>query len=314
MRLVVVGLGFMGRVHLGAIAAVPGVGLAGVVTRDRFKLDADVRWYGDLAEALEDPGVDAVDLCLPTDLHEGAAIEALRRGKHVLVEKPMALDAAACDRMIEEARRRGRILMVAQVLRFMPAYAVLGSRLRGETVKAAAFRRRCAKPDWGEWLGDEKRSGGGVFDLLIHDVDLALHLFGAPEAISATGFGDLIGALLFYRDGLAVDISGGWFHDGFPFAMEYTVVTDRSTFEYHSGSGPGSEEVHRYASARVPENLTLDKVDGYAAEIAYFAECARSGVEPVRCRPEESAHAVRLTLAMIGARARNGEKISWKSG
>src|SRR5580700_5929760 len=130
MRLALVGFGFMGRVHRDAIATLPGVELAGVVTRDQSKLDAAVRCYRDLAEALEDPQVDAVDVCLPTDLHEVAAIDALRSGKHVLVEKPMALNGAACARMIEEARRRGRILMVAQVLRFMPAYIALASELR----------------------------------------------------------------------------------------------------------------------------------------------------------------------------------------
>jgi predicted dehydrogenase len=313
MRLALVGFGFMGRVHRDAIATLPGVELAGVVTRDQSKLDAAVRCYRDLAEALEDPQVDAVDVCLPTDLHEAAAIDALRGGKHVLVEKPMALNGAACARMIEEARQRGRILMVAQVLRFMPAYIALASELRGETPKAAAFRRRCAKPDWGEWLGDQKRSGGGVFDLLIHDVDLALHLFGAPEAISATGFGDWISARLFYRGGLAVDITGGWLHPSFPFAMEYTVVTDRATLDYHSSSG----RVWSYAAKRPPQDVTLGVVlngpDGYAAEIAYFAECVRNRAEPVRCRPEESAAAVRLTLAMIAARADNGEKVPWKS-
>lgn len=313
MRLAVVGLGFMGKTHLAAIAGVPIAGVpivevAGVVSRTPHQL-SDVRWYRNLAEAVDDPEIDAVDLCLPTDLHEAAAIEALRRGKHVLVEKPMALDSAACDRMIEEARRQKRVLMVAQVLRFMPPYVTLASRLPGVTVRAASFRRRCAKPDWGEWLGIEKRSGGGVFDLLIHDVDMALHLFGAPDALSATGFADTINARLFYGGRMVVDISGGWLHDGFPFAMEYTVVTDRATLDYHSGSGL----LRRYSAGQPPEDVVLDVTDGYAAEIAYFAECVRTGAEPAQCRPEESAAAVRLILAMIDARAKNGEKISWKS-
>jgi predicted dehydrogenase len=309
MRLALVGLGFMGKTHLAAIAALPNVELAAVVTRDPHKVP-NLRSCRDLAGVLDDPTIDAVDLCLPTDLHESAAIESLRRGKHVLVEKPMALDGAACERMIEEARRQKRTLMVAQVLRFMPPYVALASALRGENVRSASFRRRCAMPDWGEWLGDSKRSGGGVFDLLIHDVDMALHLFGEPEAISATGFGDNISARFFYREGLVVDISGGWFHDGFPFVMEYTVLTERATIDYHSGPG----QVRRYASGQAPENVLLSAADGYTAEIAYFAECAGIGAEPVRCRPEESAAAVRVALAMIGARLRNGEKVPWKSG
>jgi predicted dehydrogenase len=306
MKVVLAGLGFMGRTHLEAISGLPEVELAGIVDPDEGKLALGVERYEDLDEALKDASVDAVDLCLPTDLHEAAAIAALRRGKHVLVEKPMAPNKAACARMIEAAREADRVLMVAHVLRFMPAYVALGSALKGETVRAASFRRRCAKPDWGEWFADEQRSGGGIFDLLIHDVDMALHLFGAPEEISATGFGNWISARFFYRDGKTIDISGGWLHDGFPFSMEYTVVTDRSTFDYDSGSG----QVRCYPSG----DLAVDQGDGYAAEIAYFAQCIKAGDQPVRCRPEESAMAVRLTLAMIGARAGNGEKIPWKSG
>jgi predicted dehydrogenase len=288
----------MGRTHADAIARVPGVELACVVRRDRS-----------FAEALQDSTIDVVDVCLPTDMHEAATIEALRAGKHVLVEKPMALDGTACDRMIEEAQKHGRVLMVAQVLRFMPPYVALASSIRGEPVRSASFRRRCAAPDWGEWLKDANRSGGGVFDLLIHDVDTALHLFGQPGAISATGSGDSISARLFYRNGFVAEISGGWLHNGFPFSMEYTVVTDGMTLDYHSSSG----RVKRYVAGHAVEEVTLESRDGYEAEIAYFAECVENGRNPERCRPEESAAAVRLTLAMIAARGANGEKVAWKS-
>src|SRR6266849_2489920 len=119
MRLAVVGLGFMGTTHLRAILA-GGAELHAVVSASERKLSGDlsgtggnlvsggdddrfdfsgVKKYRDLSAALNDPEIEAVDLCLPTDLHESAAIEALRHGKHVLVEKPMALDEAACQRM-----------------------------------------------------------------------------------------------------------------------------------------------------------------------------------------------------------------------
>ena len=109
MKVVLVGLGFMGRAHLEAISGLPGVELAGIVDPDEGKLALGVERYEDLDAALKDPSVDAVDLCLPTDLHEAASIDALKRGKHVLVEKPMALSEAACSRMIETAREADRV-------------------------------------------------------------------------------------------------------------------------------------------------------------------------------------------------------------
>jgi len=293
MRLALVGLGFMGKTHLEAIRSVSGIELARVVHR------------ADLPQALHDPDIDAVDLCLPTDLHAGAAIEALRAGKHVLVEKPMALDAPSCDRMIGEALRHDRVLMVAHVLRFSPAYLALEKSLPGHTIRAASFRRRCGRPDWAAWMNDPARTGGGAFDLLIHDADMALHLFGPPRAISATGSGDLITAQLHYSDGLAIDISGGWYTPGFPFSMEYAVSTDRATFHYTSQDGV----LRVYPEAP----FETQPADGYAAEIAYFAECVRDQKQPSRCPPRESAEAVRLMLALIAARRRNGEKLAWIS-
>jgi predicted dehydrogenase len=312
MRLAVVGLGFMGGVHLKALRSVAQVELAAVVSR--HALEMAVKHYTNLDDALADPEIDAVDLCLPTDLHESATVAALRSGKHVLVEKPMALDVGSCHRMIAEAERAQRILMVAHVLRFFPAYRALQRAIDDRklgNIRFATFRRRCAQPGWSDWITDKSRSGGGAFDLLIHDIDMALRLFGAPSAISATGYEDAaagvdtISTRLFY-DSFVVEICGGWMFPGvFPFAMEFTVLGDRGVLEFNSESRP----LKRYGAG---EEVPLANVDGYAAEIAYFAECCRSGSQPSLCTPASSAESVRLALAMFEARWKNGERISWK--
>ncbi|MGA3187938.1 MAG: Gfo/Idh/MocA family oxidoreductase [Bryobacteraceae bacterium] len=312
MRLAVVGLGYMGGVHLKAIASLPAIELAAVVSRRAA--ETRVKHYTTLDDALADPLIDAVDLCLPTDLHESAAIAALRSGKHVLVEKPMALSVKSCHRMIAEAERAKKILMVAHVLRFFPAYIALQHAVEhrelGE-IRFATFRRRCAQPGWSEWITDPSRSGGGAFDLLIHDIDMALRLFGPPSAIAATGYEnapagvDTISARLFYEK-FVVEISGGWMFPGaFPFAMEFTVLGDHGILEFNSESRP----LKRYGSG---EAVTLEPVDGYAAEIAYFAACCRSGEQPSLCDPASSAESIRLALGMFGARSKNGERVSWK--
>jgi predicted dehydrogenase len=312
MRLAVVGLGFMGGVHLKALASVPEVELAAVVSARTPELS--VKHYKRLEEVLEDPQIDAVDLCLPTDMHEDATISALRAGKHVLVEKPMALDVASCHRMIAEAERAQRILMVAHVLRFFPAYEALQQAVDGKElgpIRLASFRRRCAQPGWSSWITDKSRSGGGGFDLLIHDVDMVLRLFGEPAAISAVGFEDasagvdVISARLFYES-FTAEISGGWMGPGsFPFSMEFTVLGDKGVLEYNSESRP----LKRYG---IGEEVALKAIDGYAAEIAYFAECCKAGKQPELCTPASSAESVRLTLGIFEARNRNGERISWK--
>lgn len=325
----------MGGVHLRALREVAGATLEAVFSNDERQLSGDltatqgnlgrpgervdfstVKQYRDLAAVLGDSDIDAVDLCLPTFLHEDVAVAALRAGKHVLVEKPMALDGAGARRMIAAAESAGRILMSAQVLRFFPEYVALRNALPGlGAVRGAFFRRRCAAPAWGGWLKDPSKSGGGVFDLLIHDVDMCLHLFGRPEAVSAVGHYDAAASLdtlhgqLFYPFGTVV-VCGGWQHEGaFPFGMEYSVTLDGGTIEYSSAGRPPTlyTQTEQVLPLEVGDGNAAR--DGYAAEIEYFVECCRSGRQPERCPPRESAVAVELMRTLLAARERDGRKV-----
>ncbi|MBI4875444.1 MAG: Gfo/Idh/MocA family oxidoreductase [Acidobacteria bacterium] len=337
MKIGLIGLGFMGSTHLKALQKITGAELVAVSSDDPRALGGDLshiqgnlggpgerldfsnlRQYSDAYEAARDPEAEAVDLCLPTHLHAGVALEALRSGKHVLVEKPMALTRAEADGMIEEADKAGRILMVAQVLRFYPAYVALREALRSGklgAVRSALLRRRCAAPAWSVWMGDAARSGGGVFDLLIHDIDMCLHLFGAPEAVSASGHEDLprgidfVLAELHYPGIGTVAVTGGWHHPkSYPFSMEYTVTGDDATAEYSSAGRPPA----LFKADGTSEALVEPEADGYQAEIEYFIECCRTGVKPALCPPEESAASVQLARLILEARERKGEKIACK--
>ena len=324
----VLGLGFMGSTHLKALKGIPGAALAAVYSNDPKQLSGDltavqgniggpgemmdfsqIGRYSDLDALLADPNVDAVDICLPTDFHEAVALAALRAGKHVMVEKPMALDGAAADRILAEAERSGRLLMTAHVLRFFPEYVALREAIRGGkhgVPRFAEFRRRCAAPTWGGWLNQPNKSGGGAFDLLIHDVDMCIHLFGVPEAVSATGYADPAAGLdwlqawLHYTDGPAVQVSGGWMGKGVPFSMEFSVALDCGTVDYSSAGRPLT-----FAA----EPLAAPGGDGYCAEIAYFVECCAAGKAPEICPPAESAATVKLMRLLLEARDRKGEKI-----
>lgn len=326
----------MGSTHAKALQNTAGAELAAVVSSDEKKLAGDlssiqgnlggpgeklnfsgVARYRTVEEALRDPRIEAVDICLPTDSHAPVAITALRAGKHALVEKPMALDGETADRMIAESESQGRLLMTAQVLRFLPAYqsaaAILKSAKLGPP-RSAIFRRRCAAPGWSKWLSDASRSGGGVFDLLIHDVDYCVHIFGVPEAVSATGYQDdsrgidHILARLHYP-GLDVIVTGGWHHPkAYPFSMEFTVVSDGGTLEYNSAGRP----LTLYSAEGEESAVPVSDKDGFEAELEYFAACASSGASPDRCPPRESAAAVRVTRAMVESRNRNGERLECK--
>ena len=332
MNIAVLGLGFMGSTHVKALQSVPNATLDAIVSNDEHAREGDltrvqgnlggpgehydfsrVKKYSDPAALIADPAIDAVDICLPTFLHAPIALAALRAGKHVLVEKPMALTAEEADELLAEARHRNRILMSAQVLRFFPQYQTIRDLLPAlGTTHHALFRRRCAAPGWSKWLHNKAKSGGGVFDLLIHDIDMALWLFGIPERISAVGAEDLergidlLTATLFYTEHFTVTISGGWHHPkSYPFSMEYTVVADGGTLDYSSAGRPPT----LYKADGTAEPLTLSAQDGYVEEIKYFVNCVQTNTQPTYCTPESSVQAVKLALLLDRARLRNGEVI-----
>jgi predicted dehydrogenase len=327
----------MGLTHLKAYKNIPGVEIVAVSSNDPRALSGDLsaiggnlgvagevfdfstlRRFEDSFDCVRAEGIDAVDLCLPTDLHCPVALAALETGKHVLVEKPMALTGEECDRMIAAARSAGKVLMSAQVLRFFPAYlplldAVQSGRLG--RIHHALFRRRCAAPGWSLWLTDKSKSGGGVFDLLIHDFDMALACFGPPDAVSAWGHEDLargidmITAQLHYAGLGSVTVTGGWHHPkAYPFSMEYTVVGENGAIEYSSAG----REPRWYDNDGTESQLPLSATDGYQAEIEYFVDCCRNNAWPARCTPESSAAAVKVARLADEARARKGEPVPCK--
>ncbi len=334
MKIGLLGLGFMGSTHLQGWSKIPQAELLAVLDYDEKRLSGDlssiqgnlggpgtkldfsaVRKYRTMEAIMADPDIEAVDICLPTHLHASAAIAALRAGKHVVVEKPMALNGGDADRMIAEADRARRILMGAQVLRFWPEYCELIRMARscelGE-IRSAFFRRRTAVPAWGPWEMDKGKSGGAVFDLLIHDADMSQCLFGTPEAISSTGYEDMAGGIdiitseFHYPSVGQVTIKGGWFHRGeYPFSMEFTIVGDRGVAEYSSAGRPMT--IYRTDGSREP--VALANMNGYQAELEYFLECCQESRPPVRCLPAESSLAVKLTKLMVEARKEKGVKV-----
>jgi predicted dehydrogenase len=334
LKVGVVGLGFMGSTHLQAYGSVPNAEVAALCSEDEKKLAGDLSSiqgnldrpgqamdfgkaarYRKFDDLLADRNIDAVDLCVPSYLHTDLTMKALAAGKHVLVEKPMALTGEACDAMIAASKKAGKVLMVAQVLRFWPDYAAAREKVRSGAlgaVKTATFRRKCAAPAWGKWLKERDKSGGGVFDLLIHDFDFSLHLLGKPDTITAIGVEeldkgiDIVEARLHYGHGAPVVISGGWHHPAaYPFSMEFSIVCEGGTLDFHSGL----RRLTLYGADGKAEDAQLPEIDGFQAELRAFADACESGQAPENCRPEDSAVATKMTLAMRASREQGGKPI-----
>ncbi len=320
MKIGIVGLGFMGAVHLTAYARIPDAEIYAVCSENERVLSGDLTGVGgniprgaamydfsaakkfrSWREMVVHPELDIVDICLPTDLHASVAIAAMTAGKHVLCEKPMALTASDCDRMLAAASENRRILMIGQVLRFWPEYRALhdfATRQEYGRILSASFVRRAGLPDWSKWLPVEARSGGAIVDLLLHDIDQALLLFGLPEKVIARqlGEGDTLSASLAYPNGPEVRIQGGWFLPGSPLVMSFQARAERAELELTSNGLMLSDQSGTRKKMATPE------ADGYDAEIAYFLDCVREGRPPERCLPQDSARVLKLALLLKQAR------------
>src|SRR6188768_2634969 len=170
VRIGIVGIGFMGRIHYLAAQRLRGAKVAAVCSRDPAKLAgdwrntrgnfgpepghvdlSDVKRYADVAELLADPDIDLIDVCTVTDQHAPLAIQALKAGKHVLVEKAISLTPEDADKMLKAANAAGKLLMVAHVLPFFPEFKFAADAIRGGKygkVVGAHFKRIIAQPDW----------------------------------------------------------------------------------------------------------------------------------------------------------------------
>src|SRR5581483_1430638 len=195
--------------HYLAAQKLRGARVAAIHTRDPKKLAGDwrgiqgnfgpagtqmdlrnVKRYDDFHELLADPDIDLVDICTPTHLHPQMAITALKAGKHVLVEKAIALDTRDADAMVKAARSAGKLFMVAHVLPFFPEFAFAADAIRsGEHGKllAAHCKRIIAKPDWSADISDAAKTGGPAIDLHIHDTHFIGLAAGVPERVFSTG-------------------------------------------------------------------------------------------------------------------------------
>ncbi|MDR1765061.1 MAG: Gfo/Idh/MocA family oxidoreductase [Lachnospiraceae bacterium] len=134
---------------------------------------------------------DAVIVCLPSYLHEQGVLEALSLGFHVLCEKPFALGVGSAVAMFVAAKKAGRRLMAAQVARYTPQLREIAGMVRGGAfgdLRMGTVKRLGQHPDWSTWHRDPQKSGGGLYDLHIHDLDFLYGMFGMPQSVYAIGW------------------------------------------------------------------------------------------------------------------------------
>ncbi len=328
LQIGVIGAGQVAQVsHLPAwLRLRPGVQLAAVCDEDKARLRAVAQKFGipraatDFEEILRDQAVDAVDICTPNHLHAPMAVAALRAGKHVLCERPMARNGREAEAMVKAAEKAGLVLMCAMNNRFRDDVQILRRFIKkGEIgglfyVKTGWLRRGGS---YG-WKAERAMSGGGAFlDLGVQMLDIAIWLAGDRQVVTVSAqvhrprpdaVEDAAVALIRCKDGLVITVEVSW---------SLNIERDVAYLNAFGTRGAASlsplridKELHGNLvnvtpATQSPKNLYRHSYD---REIEHFVSCIRHG-EPGLSPGADGLTIMRIADA-IYASAKSGREVA----
>lgn len=323
IRVGVIGIGSMGMTHIGAYLKTPGAKVVAIADNNLDRLTgksqatgnvegqakggldhSTVKQYDEGMKLIADPDIDLVDICLHTPLHLEYALAALKAGKHVMIEKPLARTSADARKLAAAAAKSKKIVMCGMCMRFWPGWTWLKDAVDKKTygkVLSAQFRRVASHPG-GSFYTNGKACGGAALDLHIHDTDFIHYIFGVPKSVSSIGYSkhtteiDHIVTQYEYAKIPLVVAEGGWsMQDGFGFKMQYTVNFENATAIFDIGAKDNLILIKKGKSAPVK----IEALMGYDKEIAYLIKCIKKNEKPTIVTLDSAATTVKIVEAEI---------------
>ncbi len=314
MRVGIVGTGSMGRTHakawLEAGSTISGVISGHLERAEQFALEHQTKAFSSLEELLE--VIDVLDICAPTHLHRPMTEVAAKAKKHVLCEKPIALNLEDARAMIEICAANNVRLFIAQVVRFFPQYRAASDILKsGQLGKLGVLRlkRMGYQPNSSSenWFMDEAKSGGMMLDLMIHDFDYALWLGGQVKRVFACSAratqpksaGDYAIVTLGFASGAMAQIEGGWAYPKGTFRTSFDIAGSEGLIEWHSDS---SSTLKSFLETRgtdagavgIPSSVLTE--NPYTTQIKHFRHALETNTA-FDVTPEDAMSALKIALA-----------------
>lgn len=344
----VIGCGMISQFHIAGISGLEEAVLKGVydVSREQGEKIAachQVKFYASMEEIWEDKDVEAVCICTPSGLHADAACEAAAHGRHVLVEKPMALTLEDCDRILKLAEAHHVKVSVVSQLRFSPAIQqarkLLQQKALGKLLNAdlhMKYYRSQEYYDSGGWRGTWAMDGGGaLMNQGIHGVDLLLYLAGPVESVFARAAtlarrieveDTLSGVAVFESGALGIIQADTGVYPGFPRRIElcgdkgslileedriaYNSLQEEQDWEPTGKAAAEQEEKEMDRSRQGHQNPGAISADGHFLQIRNLVNAILYG-EPLLVDGYEGRKAVELILRLYQS-AREGIPVSLK--
>ena len=307
----VIGLGWFGEVHADNLAEMPDIDLAALCTRRPERLDEVAnrlgveRRYTDYREMLADPEIDVVSITTHINDHRAIAIDALRSGKHVLLEKPMAPTVEDCEQIVEAASNAEGFLMVGHICRFDPRVTMAKQAIEegriGQIISMHA--RRNLSKEIGKTVLDDISAlmGDGI-----HDADLMLWF---SQAKVSTVYAQEVhpgqnkypdgGWSIARLDNGAVAVVESVWHlpESTPYTIDARLEVIGTEGALYINCGEAGLAIHDAQGVKMPDTMYWPRPFGsyfgvLQEELRYFANCVRKGEPPQRITPAESCAAV----------------------
>jgi UDP-N-acetylglucosamine 3-dehydrogenase len=320
-RLAIIGAGTMGTIHARSCMDIPDADVAWVVDTEIARAAAladalGARATADLEEALDDPGVEAAIVAVPTYRHCEVTERAAARGKHVFCEKPLARTREDGETMLAACERAGVRLMVGHVVRFFPDYSRINDELQRGTigqvgvVRASRLNVYPANAQGGggrAWYADLTLSGGPILDLMILDLDTLRWYFGAVERVFARSLShtpyqpqvDYALAIIRFATGVIAHVEASWAHSSFRTAIE---ITGEHGALRHVSEETVPVRMERVGPAPPPSGALVPRgslpAGPYEIELRHFLGCLASGA-PFLTDGEEGLQTLELALAVM---------------
>ena len=300
LKVGVIGLGSMGSTHLDIYSKINEVEIIAVADPNKSRLDGSSRAEGNISgqakgsvkgleakkysegmDLIDNPDVELVDICVGTNLHFVFVEAALAKGKHVLVEKPLARTYDEAKKIVELALNSANHIMSAMCLRYWPAWVwlkkVIDSKDYGECLSLTC-KRQTSHPS-GTFYANDDECGGALLDLHVHDTDFINYCFGMPSAVFSQGYKgpsggiDHVATHYIYNQSQntpLVTAEGTWtMQEGYGFNMSYTANFEKATAFYLLDD---KETLTLFRSGYEPEIIKLNEGMGYEFEIRSFVD------------------------------------------
>ena len=334
IRIAFAGAGHISRIHARAAQKLPGVELAAVVNHRpqsmaAFATEFDIpRHYAAIEDMLRDGDVDAISINTPNYLHAPQSIAALEAGVHVLVEKPMAMDAKEAAEMAAASERSGALLMVAHCWRFDEEVLWLKEQVdRGRIGRVVRTKGYSVHVNWGPggWFTQKRFAGGGALaDMGIHAIDTTRFLLGdpLPESVYArigTHYKDFdvddTGLILVnWTNGVVSYIESGWWQPHSDGAEAATQLYGREGFAQLFPTRLELPDPEHNRVETVESGFQFPRQEHapqsmYDAQMAYFLQCIRADKTPVPGGAEGLVNMAIVDAAYRSARSEKVEKI-----